>query len=139
MGRQSPPKGKVVRKLLSPKAGIPKLLSPKPTLPRIASSYASNVVSIQKRPSIGSSIPGIAKLQLPAPKITPKVNAASSNFGFKKVEPTRKDALKASVLGRKPVKRNSPMAKAKQALQTVRLNKRFELQMKHRLAQQTSN
>lgn len=142
LGRQSPPKGKVVRKLLSPKAGIPKLLSPKPTLPRIASSYASNVVSIQKRPSIGSSIPGIAKLQLPAPKITPKVNAAtaaSSNFGFKKVEPTRKDALKASVLGRKPVKRNSPMAKAKQALQTVRLNKRFELQMKHRLAQQTSN
>ncbi|KAK3924173.1 hypothetical protein KUF71_012257 [Frankliniella fusca] len=137
-GKKSPPKAKAVRKLLSPKIGKTKLSSPKPLYHSTASAFASKVVSIQKRPSTGSSIPGVSKLLSPKPVFNPKSNGVSTKFGFAKVEPTRKEVLKASVMERKPMKRHSPMSKAKQALNTVRLNKRFELQMKHRIAQQAN-
>ncbi|XP_026285284.1 uncharacterized protein LOC113211187 [Frankliniella occidentalis] len=135
-GKKSPPKAKAVRKLLSPKVGKSKLVSPKPLFQNIGSAFASKVVSIQKRPSTGSVITGVSKLQSPKPEQNIKRNGFASNFGFTKAEHSRKEAFKASVMGRKPMKRNSPMSKAKHALNTVRLNKRFELQMKHRIAQQ---
>lgn len=136
-------------KLPTPKSKIPtpkpKLATPKSTLPtprtkaafqRVASEYASNIKCIQKRPSIGSLIPGVSKLYSPKFEARGNFVAGTSQFGCPKMEPSRKEAMKASVMGKKPVKRSSPMAKAKQALHSVRLNKRFELQMKHRLAQQ---
>ncbi|XP_034250221.1 uncharacterized protein LOC117650737 [Thrips palmi] len=169
--KRSPPNTRVVRKLLSPKAGKSKLVGVKSRLPtpkskipspkskpptpksqlfvpqsklntprakaafqHVASEYASNIVSIQKRPSIGSLIPGVSKLQ--SPKFEARGKSTKTHFGFTKTEPSRKEALKASIMEKKPLKRSSPMAKAKKALQTVRLNKRFELQMKHRIAQQ---
>lgn len=127
--KRSPPNTRVVRKLLSPKAGknklaggkskiptpksklptpktkIPtpksklptpkvKLPTPKSKLPspksrfatpraraafqHVASEYASNIVSIQKRPSVGSFIPGVSKLQ--SPKFEAKGKSEKSFF-----------------------------------------------------------
>lgn len=178
--KRSPPKTKVVRKLLSPKIGKCKLQSPKigksnlqspkigksnlqalkigksnlqspkigksnlhsprPIFPQ-SSVFSSHLVAIQRRPSVGSTIPGVTKLQSPqmrpGSKVTKTVTDGQTNpLVFTRTEPSRKEALKAAVMGKKPLRRNSPMSKAKHALQSVRLNKRFELQMKHRLAQQ---
>lgn len=147
-----------ISKLQSPKAGISKLPTPrtKPIFKHVASAFASHVVAIQKRPSFGNTISGVSKLQSPrlnlpsfvsktqSPKFsaqqksTGNVGTTTNRFGFTKApEISRKEAMKASVLGKKPIKRESPMRKAKQMLHSVRLNKRFELQMKHRFAQQS--
>lgn len=51
-------------KLLSPKSRFATPRS-KAAFQQVASEYASNIVCIQKRPSINSLVPGVSKLQSP--------------------------------------------------------------------------